>query len=466
MRKTKIVCTLGPASNSYNQILALIKAGMNVARINMSHGELSSHKQVIDNIKKARQKSNMPCAIMIDTRGPEIRIGEFEKGKETLIKGQQFILTSRNVIGNNDCVSLRDKSIINNINIGQKIYINNGLVELKVRTKNETDLVCKVIIGGEVSNNKSISIPKVAFDIPYISEIDKEHIKFALEQEAEYLALSFVSNAEEIKSVKELIGDSKIKLIAKIENAQGIKNIDKILEACDGIMVARGDMGTEIALDKVPLMQKELISHALTYGKISITATEMLESMTYNRRPTRAEVSDVANAIYDGTSAIMLSGETAVGRYPIETVATMSKIAQSTEESIDYHSIDVPSNQDTISDSVAYSAVNTASFLGAKAIVVYTMNGVTVPKVAQFMPHCPIIAVTHDNMCYNQLALVWGTYVIKEKLLKRNYDMFKYAEECVKKLKIAKSGDKIVITAGSPVEARGESNLIKISIVD
>ena len=244
MRKTKIVCTLGPASNSYNQILALIKAGMNVARINMSHGDLSAHKEVVDNIKKARQKLNMPCAIMIDTRGPEIRIGLFSKGKETLIKGQQFVLTTRNIMGNGDVVSLKNKSVIKNIKIGQKIYINNGLVELKLIAKTDTDLICKVLIGGEVSDNKSISIPKVAFDIPYISEIDKEHIKFALEQKAEYLALSFVSNAEEIRSVKELIGDSKIKLIAKIENAQGIKNIDKILEACDGIMVARWYYGS------------------------------------------------------------------------------------------------------------------------------------------------------------------------------------------------------------------------------
>ena len=466
MRKTKIVCTIGPATNSLEQISALIKAGMNVARINMSHGNLESHREVISNVKTARKKLNIPCAIMLDTRGPEVRIGSFVNGKEILKKGQTFILTTDKIEGDNSRVSLRYAPIIETINKGQKIYINNGLVELKVLSKTSTDVICKVLIGGEVSNNKSLSLPGVKLNIPYLGDNGVEHIKFAMEQDVDYLALSFVSNSDEINQVKAILGDSKIKLISKIENAQGIKNIEEILEACDGIMVARGDMGTEIPLEKVPLMQKELIAHTAAHGKISITATEMLESMTYNRRPTRAEVSDVANAIYDGTSAIMLSGETAVGKYPIETVETMAKIAKTTENSIDYHQFTTSGHRDTISDSIAYSAVNTASFLGAKAIVVYTMNGNTVPKVAQFMPHCPIVAITHDDLCYNQLALVWGTIVIKEKLLKRNYDMFKYAESCVKKLKLAKAGDSIVITAGSPVEARGESNLIKISTVE
>lgn len=469
MKKTKIVCTLGPASQDYKTICQMMKAGMDVARLNMSHGDLSSHQAMIDTVKRAREFLKVPCAIMLDTRGPEIRIAKFEKGKVVLKKGQSFTFTTKNVLGDEKQVSLQYKQLVKDVKPGNRIFVNNGLVELKVKSVDKENIYCTVVVGGLLSDNKSMNVPGVKINTPYISEIDKEHINFAIDNNLEFIAISFVSEASEVEEVRKYIAsiDGEIRIVSKIENARGIKNISSITEASDGIMVARGDMGTEIPIEEIPHVQKKIIKQASMRGKMVITATEMLESMTENRRPTRAETTDVANAIYDGTSATMLSGETAAGKYPVETVKTMSQIAKETEKVINYNERFIKDfNYDgKLIDSVSYSTCSTARALKAKAIVCFTNSGTTARMLSRFRPQTKIIAITHTEKDYNSLALSWGVIPILKKQCSTTEKMFTQASDVVKELKIGKAGDMVVVTAGVPAKEMGSTNLIKIETI-
>lgn len=469
MRKTKIVCTLGPASSSYSQITGLIKAGMNVARLNMSHGNLSAHKQIVDNIKKARNETKIPCSIIVDTKGPEMRIGKFAESKIELEKGDIFTFTEKDVLGSKQVAPLKYKGLVEDIKIGSKIFVNNGLVEFKVLSKTKTDIKTRVINGGVISDNKSMNAPGVKIKAPYLSEKDKEDIIFAIKNDVEFIAISFVSNASEVKLVNEFVKQNggTQKIISKIENNAGIKNIIEIILASDGIMVARGDMGTEIPFEAIPYQQKRIIKETIARGKMVITATEMLESMTENLRPTRAETTDVANAIYDGTSATMLSGETAVGKFPIQTVKTMAKIARETEKVINYNKVfDNSFNYSgKIIDSISYSACQTAKSLKAKVIVCFTNSGTTARMLSRFRPQALILAVAHSQQVYQSLALSWGVKPVIEDRVLSTDEMFNRAVSLVKELKLARKGDFIVITSGVPAKEMGTTNLIKITQV-
>jgi len=469
MQKTKIVCTMGPATADYNTIVKLIKGGMNVARLNMSHGELDGHRQLADLIKKARKQLNIPCAIMVDTRGPEIRIGSFKNGSAELKHGQTFTFTTREVEGDNSIVSLREKHIINSAHPGKLIYADSGLIIFKIKQVTATDIVCKVIEGGLLGSNKNFAIPHAKLNIPYISEVDKTHIKFAAEIHAEYIACSFVSSAEDVDEVRSLVKQygGECDLIAKIESSAGIKNLKSIMQVSDGIMVARGDMGTEVPLSHIPSIQKQMLKDGLIAGKPIIVATEMLETMTENPRPTRAEVTDVANAIFDRTNATMLSGETAVGKHPLTVVNTMSKIAADTENAINYEEkFRQHYNFDNNSlNAVSYSAVGASFALNAKVIVCFTKTGRTARWLSRYRPKAAILAVTHNEQVYNKLALIWGVKPILRPVSKNMDTVFDDAESLAKAYKLAKAGDTIIITSGTPSVNMGPTNLIKVSVI-
>ena len=379
MRKTKIICTIGPASSSVKVLEEMAKAGMNVARINMSHGTLESHKEIIDNLNFVRIAHDNPIALMCDTKGPEIRIGKFEKGEVILKPKKMFTLTSRDVLGNEEIVSLVYKQLVKEVKIGDKIYANNGLVVLRVKEINETDIKCRVLFGGKLTNNKGLNIPGIVPEGEYLSEADKKDLLFAIQNNANFIAASFVSNKQNVLSLRKFLvdnGGSDIKIISKIENSSGIKNISEIIEASDGIMVARGDLGVEIPLEKLPSVQKKLISECLDHGKLVVVATEMLESMTNSVRPTRAEVSDVANAIYEKATATMLSGETAVGKHPALVVKTMAKILLEAEKHISYNQDFISSKRKVhgVSDSICKTTCQNAIGVNAKLIVVFTSS--------------------------------------------------------------------------------------------
>ncbi|MBR2988411.1 MAG: pyruvate kinase, partial [Clostridia bacterium] len=413
MRKTKIVCTLGPATDDYSTLKKLIRAGMSVARLNMSHGTHEEHTKRMDMVKKARKELGLPVAILLDTRGPEIRIKTFENGKIELNEGDNFTLTTNEVEGNDKQVSVTYADMPKHLKKGDTVLLNDGMIELTVDGVTESDVHCSVINGGELTNRKSINLPGIEIDMPYLSDADRVDIEFAVKSDADYIALSFVRSADDVRQVRNLLaltGGENIQLISKIENRQGVNNANDILALSDGIMVARGDMGVEIPFEELPYIQKELIKTCYRNGKKVITATQMLESMIHNPRPTRAEISDVANAIYDGTSAIMLSGETAVGKYPVEAVKTMAKIAQKTEGSINYKTRFERHEQPitNITDAVSHSTCAAAFDLGAKAIITVSQSGYTARKVSRFRPECVIIAATTSHKVYNQLALNWG----------------------------------------------------------
>lgn len=382
MRKTKIICTIGPASESEERLRELMLAGMNVARFNFSHGSHEEHKAKFDRVIKVSSELKLPVATLLDTKGPEIRLKDIEGGKTELVSGQKFILTTEEILGNNEKVTITYKGLKDDINVGTTILIDDGLIEMVVDEINETDIICSVVNGGPISNHKGVNIPGAALSMPYISDVDRSDIMFGCDMDFDFLAASFVRCKEDILEVRKIIEEhgSHMKIIAKIENTQGIRNLDEILEAADGIMVARGDMGVEIPMEEVPIVQKQMIKKAEALGKHVITATQMLESMIKNPRPTRAEATDIANAIYDGTTAIMLSGESAAGLYPVEAVKTMAKIAERTEQDIDYNSrlrrrkdID---NIDTTT-AISHATCTTAMDLKAAAIITVTISGFT-----------------------------------------------------------------------------------------
>lgn len=470
MRKTKIVCTIGPACNDEEILTKMCLAGMNVARLNFSHGTHEYHKNSIELIKKVREKLNMPIAILLDTKGPEYRIKTFKEGKIYLEAGDRFTFTSEEVEGDSQRVSVNYKDLPNEMKVGDKILLNNGLVIFEVESIEGSEINCVVIEGGELSNRKSMSFPGKVLKQKYLSEYDKSDILFGIENGVDFLACSFVSERQDLVDVKEFLranGGEKIDIIAKIENRSGVENIREICQECDGIMVARGDMGVEVPFEELPAIQKHLITTCRLLGKRVITATEMLESMIHNPRPTRAEISDVANAVYDGTSAIMLSGETAAGKYPVLTVETMARIALQTEKGIDYRKIFHDSDfiiKNTV-DAISHATCGMAIDIGAKTIAVCSISGMTARMVSRFRCPIDILGVTTDEGTWRKLALSWGVTPVMSEMFNSLDVLFYTAQKMAKSTMALSKGDKIVITGGLTNGSSGNTNLIKVETV-
>ncbi len=472
MKKTKIICTLGPASENEQVISDLIDAGMNVARLNFSHGTHEEHAAKIAIIKKVRDRKKVPLPIILDTKGPEFRIKTFANGKIRLKDGDKFIFTTDNVEGDETRVSVSFKGICEQMFPGDKILLNNGLMIFEVEKVEKPNVICKTLVGGELSNRKSMFFPDKQLEMEYLSEQDKSDLKFGVEQGVDYIAASFVSKAQDINDIRAWLRkcgspDGEIEIIAKIENRAGVNNLDSILKASDGIMVARGDLGVEVPFEELPSIQKKIINACRICGKRSITATEMLESMIKQPRPTRAEISDVANAVYDGSSAIMLSGETAAGAYPVEAVKAMSKIAVQAEKNTNYIAyIDDSEYKITkLSEALSHSACTLAHDIGAKVIVVCTRTGDTAKTVSRFRPMIDIIGMTTDERAYRKLALSWGvTPVMSEEFYSVDV-LFHYAKRAAMDSGMIKKGDKIVLTGGTPNGKSGNSNLINVETV-
>ncbi len=467
MRKTKIICTLGPASESEEKLRELMLAGMNVARFNFSHGTHEEHKVKYDRVVKVSNELGLPVATLLDTKGPEIRLKDIEGGRTELKPGQQFILTTDEILGSNEKVAITYRNLKNDISVGTTILIDDGLIEMVVEDINETDIICTVINGGPISDHKGVNVPGATLSMPYVSDVDRSDIMFGCDMGFDFLAASFVRCKEDILEVRKIIEDhgSHMKIIAKIENMQGIHNLDEILEVSDGIMVARGDMGVEIPMEEVPVVQKRMIKKAEALGKHVITATQMLESMIKNPRPTRAEATDIANAIYDGTTAIMLSGESAAGLYPVEAVKTMAKIAERTEQDIDYEGrmkrrkeID---NFD-ITTAISHATCTTATDLKASAIITVTISGFTAGMIARYKPGCPIIACSVSPRVCRQLNLSWGVTPVWIARESTADDLFEEAVRAAEEAGYIKKGDKVVLTAGVPLGVSGNTNMIRV----
>ena len=467
MRKTKIICTIGPASQSEEVLTKMCLAGMNVARLNFSHGDHAEQLAKLNTIKKVREALNLPIAIMLDTKGPEFRIKTFEGGKITLADGDPFTFTARDVKGNQQEVSVSYPGLVHDLVPGDTILLNNGLLSFRVEEIQGKDIRCTTLIGGVLSDRKSMSFPGKMLSQPYLSEQDKKDILFGIANEVDYIACSFVSCAKDLEAVHEFLranGGDDIALIAKIENQPGVDNIEEICSKCEGIMIGRGDMGVEIPFEELPAIQKQLITKCRMMGKRVITATEMLESMIYNPRPTRAEISDVANAVYDGTSAIMLSGESAMGKYPVEAVATMAKIAERTEQSIDFRSR-FHSNQfeiHNIIDAISHATCGMAIDINAKAIVACSLSGGTVRLVSRFRPPMDILGITTNKKTWRKLALSWGVTPMMCEELPSTEVLFYTAKKLAQHAFELQPGDRIVITGGVTNGTSGNTNLIKV----
>ena len=470
MRKTKIICTIGPASQNEETLTQMCLAGMNVARLNFSHGTHEEQKGKIDLIKKVREKLNIPLAIMLDTKGPEYRIGTFTDGSVSVNEGDRFTFTTDEIEGDNTKVSVNYKGLINDLSVGDEILVNNGLVIFEVESISGNDAQCKVLAGGVMSNKKSMCFPNKVMTGPYLSEQDKADILFGIQNGIDFVAASFVSTKEDAVTVRQFLnanGGEAIDIIAKIENRSGVDNIDEICEACEGIMIARGDLGVEIPFVEVPAVQKMLIRKCRMLGKRVITATEMLESMIYNPRPTRAEISDVANAVYDGTSAIMLSGESAAGKYPVEAVRNMAQIAEYTEEHTSYRKrfltteFQISNNMDAISHATCAMAID----VNAKAIVVCSTSGKTARMVSRFRCPVDIVGMTTIPKVWHKLSLSWGvTPVLSDEYTSMDV-MFFNALNCAKECMHLQPGDNVVLTGG-PINGKiGNTNTIKVETV-
>ncbi len=471
MRKTKIICTIGPASMNETTLRGMVEAGMNVARMNFSHGDHAEQKEKMDLVKKVREDMNQPISIMLDTKGPEYRIGTFKDGPVTVNEGDTFTFTVDDVEGDNTKVSVSYKKLNKELKPGDTLSVCNGIVFFEVVEIKGSDIITKCTTGGTMSNKKSMSFPNKVMSGPYLSEQDKKDILFGIENDVDFIAASFVSTASDLEELKAFLsenGGDDIDIIAKIENQSGIDNIEEICKLCDGIMVARGDLGVEIPFVKLPAVQKELISKCRLLGKRVITATEMLESMITNPRPTRAEISDVANAVYDGSSAIMLSGESAQGKYPVAAVATMSEIAETTENDISYakrffkEDVEIHSTVDAISHATCHMAID----VNAKAIVACTMSGSTARMVSRFRCPVDIVAMTTSKKVWRKLSMNWGvTPVLVDKFASLDV-MFYYAMGRVKELKNLVPGDRVVLTGGPINGASGNTNTLKVEVVE
>ena len=471
MRKTKIVCTIGPASSDPKIFTEMCKAGLNVARLNFSHGTHPEHLEKLNMIKKVREELNLPIAIMLDTKGPEYRIKTFEHGKIFLQDGDEFSFTTEDIVGNQSRVSVTYAGLVNDISIGDRILVNNGLVIFEVIGKTDTDVRCRVITGGELSNRKSMSFPNKVLNQVYLSEQDKEDLLFGIQNNVDYIAASFVSRRQDLVDLKAFLrenGGDGIDIIAKIENRTGIDNIEEICEECDGIMIGRGDLGVEVPFTELPALQKYIITKCRLLGKRVITATEMLESMITNPRPTRAEISDVANAVYDGTSAVMLSGESAAGKYPVKTVQTMAEIVEETEKHIDYETLFRKEEFQikNMVDAISHATCCMACDIGAKTIVVSSLSGATVRMVSRFRVPVDIVGMATNERVWYRLALSWGVQpILCEETFTSTDVLFYNALHAAKKAMHLHKGDNIVMTAGNTNGASGNTNLIKVETI-
>lgn len=472
MRKTKIICTIGPSTQDDDVLRELMVSGMNVARFNFSHGEYSEHEKSFNQIVRLREELGLPIATLLDTKGPEIRVKKFKDDKPVELKdGDKFTLTTRDVIGDSTIASITFSALPSDLYIGARVLIDDGLIELKVKSIDNTDIICDIINGGKVSNHKGVNVPGIKLSMPYISEKDMMDLQFGAKMNYDFIAASFVRTSADViflRNIIQSLGWTTPRIIAKIENMDGVNNIDEILEAADGVMVARGDMGVEIPFELIPAIQKEIIQKAYNAGKQVITATQMLESMMTNPRPTRAEITDVANAIYDGTSAIMLSGETAAGKHPIQAVKTMALIAETTEKNINYKNRFAkrePDSNISITNAISHATVTTAHDLNAKAIIAVTKRGSTARMISKYRPQSNILGFTTDEITCRQMSLSWGiTPAIVEEMTTTD-DLI---SECTKKALqygYVKQGDTVVITGGVPLGVSGTTNLLKVERV-
>lgn len=467
MRKTKIICTIGPSSDTVERLRELMKAGMNVARFNFSHGTHEEQRVKFERVKQAREELGLPVATMLDTKGPEIRLRDFEGGRVELISGQEFVLTTEEILGTSQRAAISYKNLKNDIGKGTTILIDDGLIEMTVEDIRGEEIICHVVNGGFVSNHKGVNVPGAVLSMPYISQVDREDILFGIEMGYDFLAASFVRCREDVLEVRRILEEhgSDMKIISKIENMQGIQNLEEILEVSDGIMVARGDMGVEIPMERVPILQKKMIKLANEQGKHVITATQMLESMIKNPRPTRAETTDIANAIYDGTTAIMLSGESAAGKYPVEAVETMARIAETAEKDIDYgfRMRGMRKKEKTdITTAIAYATCTAAMNLKAAAIITVTLSGFTAEAIARFKPESPIIGCTVREKVCRDLNLLWGVSPLMIRQEDTAERLFAAAVSEAKKAGYVKTGDVVVITAGVPLGMAGTTNMIHV----
>ena len=473
LKKTKIVCTIGPASRDADTMREMLEAGMNVARLNFSHGTHEEHRNTIETFRRVRDEQDRPAAILLDTKGPEIRLGDFENGSEILEEGDEFTLTSEECPGTKKRVSTTYKALPSQVSLGTSILIDDGRVRLRVAGTTEDEVRCIVVNGGKVSNRKGVNIPNQSLDLEYISEADRQDILFGIEMDVDYVAASFVRSGADVKVLRSLLnenGGDRIKIISKIENTEGIENFKEILALSDGIMIARGDLGVEVDFEKLPGIQKKFIKECCKAGKTVITATQMLESMTHSPAPTRAEITDVANAVFDGTSAVMLSGESAAGDYPVETVKAMAKIVSQAEEDAEevnqYKFLEVETNDRDVSNAMGHAACTTAHDIKASAIVAITTSGYTAEMMAKYKPVEPIIAATPDSKTYHQQALTRGVYPVLTQRSSNWNDLMEKAIEGAERMKFVKKGDCIVLSAGMPLQVPGTTNLIRVKTIE
>ncbi len=470
MRKTKIICTLGPSTDKDGVLRELIANGMNVARFNFSHGSHEEHKGRLDLLKSLREELGKPVAALLDTKGPEIRLKDFKNGTEMLEAGQTFTLTTRDVEGTKEICSITYKDLPQDVAPGGTIMLDDGLIKLQIQTVNDTDIVCTVLNNGKIKNKKGVNVPGVHLSMPYMSQRDKDDIIFGIEQGFDFIAASFVRTAQDVYEIRNLLNeyDSNIRIIAKIENREGVNNIDSILAAADAVMVARGDLGVEIDFTELPGIQKNIIERSFSFGKPIVTATQMLDSMMVNPRPTRAEISDVANAIYDGTSAIMLSGETAAGAYPVEALKTMSAIAERTETEnharVEYLT-EATNGKISVSDATAHAACLTAKDVNAAAIVTVSESGTTARLLSKYRPQQPIIACVMREQVQRQLSLSWGITSLMMPLAHSTDELIEMSTALAKENGFLHNGELAVVTAGVPVGISGTTNMIKIHMV-
>jgi pyruvate kinase len=469
-RKTKIVGTIGPASESRRVIERMVRAGMNVARINLSHGGEDEHRESIRLVRELAGRLRVPVAVLVDLPGPRYRTGALKDGEVTLKKGARLVLTTRDVPGDEREVSLNRPELLRDVDAGDSILLDDGAIRLAVQGTTETDVVCKVVVGGVLRPRRGIAAPAVKFSASYHTEETRRHVQFAVEQDAEYIALSFVSGPDDVAGIRAMLADKDgaASLIAKIERREAVQQFDAILEASEGVMVARGDLGVELALEKVPMLQKQIISKCNSAGKPVIIATQMLESMVSAPRPTRAEVADVANAVYDGTDAVMLSAETAIGNHPVQAVSMMSRIASETESSLPYErrlaerAADLERQTD---DAIAYAACHTSGQLGARAILAFTESGSTAWRVCKYRPRVPIVAITPSDRVQRKLALAWGVIPCSVRPVANVDELFSRGSALAKELGLARKGELVVITGGVPIGVMGTTNLLKVQEV-
>lgn len=470
LRKTKIICTIGPASCDKDVLRELMKSGMDVARFNFSHGEYETFEKWLKNVEEVREELGLPVATLLDTKGPEIRLGTFKNPNGVILKeGQAFTLTTDEIEGDEERCSVSYKGLVNDVKNGTQILINDGLIALEVQSVKDKDIICKVTDGGLVTDKKGVNVPNVSLALPYLSEKDMQDLKFGAKMGYDFIAASFCRTGADIVYLRDFchaLGWNDVKIIAKIENHEGVEHIDGIIKEADGIMVARGDMGVEIPFEQIPAIQKMIIQKVFQAGKIVVTATQMLESMINNPRPTRAEITDVANAIYDGTSAIMLSGETAMGKHPVEAVKTMALIAKTTEDDIDYveqfEMLSPRGAKRDITSAISHATVTTAHDLNASAIITVTKSGTTARQISKFRPECPIISATTSDKVRRQNNLSWGVIPVMCEEKSNTDELFQHAVDVAVKTGVIGKGDVVVITAGIPLGQSGTTNMLKV----